>query len=88
MPFGRVGVDLAARIPVVIRGGLAGVHGAQFPERFSGVLRDGVDGNAEVGADGFSRFAKAQAVEDLYQTLATEIPSAQDREKFLRSRPL
>jgi eukaryotic-like serine/threonine-protein kinase len=30
----------------------------------------------------------AQSVEDLYQTLATEIPSAQDREKFLRSRRL
>ncbi len=31
---------------------------------------------------------RARSVEDLYQILATEIPSAQDREKFLRSRPL
>ena len=30
----------------------------------------------------------ARSVEDLYQTLAPEIPSMQDREKFLRSRPL
>ncbi len=30
----------------------------------------------------------ARSVEDLYQTLAAEIPSMQDREKFLRSRPL
>jgi eukaryotic-like serine/threonine-protein kinase len=30
----------------------------------------------------------ARSVEDLYQILATEIPSAQDREKFLRSRPV
>ena len=31
---------------------------------------------------------RARSVEDLYQILATEIPSMQDREKFLRSRPL
>jgi eukaryotic-like serine/threonine-protein kinase len=31
---------------------------------------------------------RARSVEDLYQILATEISSAQDREKFLRSRPL
>ena len=30
----------------------------------------------------------ARSLEDLYQILATEIPSAQDRESFLRSRPL
>jgi eukaryotic-like serine/threonine-protein kinase len=30
----------------------------------------------------------ARSVEELYQTLATEIPSMQDREKFMRSRPL
>jgi eukaryotic-like serine/threonine-protein kinase len=30
----------------------------------------------------------ARSVEDLYQKLATEIPSTRDREKFLRSRPL
>jgi eukaryotic-like serine/threonine-protein kinase len=31
---------------------------------------------------------RARSVEDLYQILATEISSPQDREKFLRSRPL
>jgi eukaryotic-like serine/threonine-protein kinase len=31
---------------------------------------------------------KARSVDDLYQMLATEISSEQDREKFLRSRPL
>jgi eukaryotic-like serine/threonine-protein kinase len=31
---------------------------------------------------------RARSVEELYQILATEIPSPQDREKFLRSRPL
>ena len=31
---------------------------------------------------------RARSVEDLYQILAQEIPSAQDREKFLRSLPL
>ena len=31
---------------------------------------------------------RARSVEDLYQILATEISSQQDREKFLRSRPL
>jgi serine/threonine protein kinase len=31
---------------------------------------------------------RARSVEDLYQALAAEIPSMQDREKFLRSRPL
>jgi serine/threonine-protein kinase len=31
---------------------------------------------------------KARSAEDLYQILATEISSEQDREKFLRSRPL
>jgi serine/threonine-protein kinase len=31
---------------------------------------------------------QVRSVEDLYQTLAAEIPSLQDREKFLRSRPL
>ena len=32
--------------------------------------------------------SRAHSVEDLYQALAAEIPSTQDREKFLRSRPL
>ncbi len=32
--------------------------------------------------------SRARSVEDLYQVLAAEIPSTQDREKFLRSRPL
>jgi serine/threonine protein kinase len=31
---------------------------------------------------------KARSIDDLYQILATEISSEQDREKFLRSRPL
>jgi serine/threonine protein kinase len=31
---------------------------------------------------------RARSIEDLYQILGTEISSAQDREKFLRSRPL
>jgi serine/threonine protein kinase len=31
---------------------------------------------------------RARSMEDLYQILAAEIPSAQDREKFMRSRPL
>jgi serine/threonine-protein kinase len=30
----------------------------------------------------------ARSVEDLYQALATEISSPNDREKFLRSKPL